>query len=325
MKKTIVYGLGTAYKKIISDYFNKNNQDYLITAVTDKKSPKNGLDLKYDFISRDNIQKKDFDIILVTSNKYYEEIKNELISSFEIEPEKIISLETVLSGYYARSFYCDLFTDKIGVEVGGPSQVFECIYSVAKRIDGVNFSPDTVWWKAGGNQYVSNSGHVLGDIIIADAVDLSGVKDSQYDFYISSNNLEHIANPMKAVFEALRVVKGGGLVCIVVPKKDTCFDHNRDFTSFSHILDDYKNNIQEDDLTHLSEILTKHDYSLDPACGGKLNFHKRGLKNAENRCLHHHVFSLDVLKSMISYFDSVQIISAGELCGDYFILCRKLK
>ena len=38
MKKTIVYGIGEAFKNITSDYFVKNNKEYLITAVTDKKT-----------------------------------------------------------------------------------------------------------------------------------------------------------------------------------------------------------------------------------------------------------------------------------------------
>ena len=33
------------------------------------------------------------------------------------------------------------------------------------------------------------------------------------------------------------------------------FDHNRDFTTYDHLLKDYKNNIKEDDLFHLDEVL----------------------------------------------------------------------
>ena len=164
----------------------------------------------------------------------------------------------------------------------------------------------------------------MGDIIIADAVDLSVVKNSTYDFYISSNNLEHIANPMKAVSEMLRITKKDGVILVVVPKKDTNFDHNREFTSFEHILDDYEKNIAEDDLTHLAEILEKHDYDLDKPCGGKENFHARALKNFENRGLHHHVFCPDVLKNIFNYFGGNTVIECGELVRDYYLLAEKI-
>ncbi len=323
MKKTIVYGIGEAYKNITSDYFVKNNKEYLIIAVTDKKNPPENFDSKYKFINRYDLNKDEFDIVLVTSNKYFKEIKDELVFEFHIEPEKIISLQSVLSVFYARDFHYELFKDKTGIEVGGPSLIFEDIYDIAKTVDGVNFSANTIWWDKKGNQYTSKSGQILGDIIIADAVDLSVVKDSTYDFYISSNNLEHIANPMKAVSEMLRIVKKDGVILVILPKKDTNFDHNREFTTFEHILDDYKNNIGENDLTHLKEILEKHDYDMDKPCGGKEKFYERALKNFENRGLHHHVFSPNVLKRMFNYFGVSTVIECGELRADYFILVRK--
>lgn len=322
MKRTIVYGLGKAFNNITSDFFEKNNKEYFIIGVSDKKTPAENFDSKYKFIDRDDITGTDFDAVLVTSDKYYEEIKNELVSLCSIKPERIASLKKVLSGYYARCLHFDLFREKNGIEVGGPSFIFEGLYQIAKKIDGVNFSDNTLWWDKKSNQYASHSGQVLGDVIIADAVDLSGIKDGQYDFYISSNNLEHIANPMKAVAEMLRVTKNDGVILLIVPKKDTNFDHNRDFTTFEHILDDYKNNIGEDDLTHLDEILEKHDYDMDKPCGGKENFYKRALKNIENRGLHQHVFCPDVLKEMFSYFGG-SVVECGALVRDYYILVKK--
>jgi len=55
------------------------------------------------------------------------------------------------------------------------------------------------------------------------------------------------------------------------------------------MLQDFSSGTAESDLTHLPEILEKHDLSMDLAAGQE-EFHRRSLDNFSNRCLHHHVF-----------------------------------
>ncbi len=157
---------------------------------------------------------------------------------------------------------------------------------------------------------------------IADAVDMSCLNDASYDFVMSSNNLEHIANPIKALKEFVRVLKYGGCVIVLVPMKDRTFDHRREYTSFEHILEDYRNDMQETDLTHLPEILELHDYELDPPAGGPENFRKRSMLNYENRCLHHHVFCEDSLRKIFEYLN-LEVIGLDECGGNYRIIGRK--
>lgn len=54
-----------------------------------------------------------------------------------------------------------------------------------------------------------------------------------------------------------------------MPLKENCFEHNREYMLFEHLLEDYTHDIKEDDLTHLMEIIEKHDYAMDVKCGGK--------------------------------------------------------
>ena len=42
---------------------------------------------------------------------------------------------------------------------------------------------------------------------------------------------------------------------------DNNFDKKRPITSFEHLLDDYKNNMDEDDLTHMDEVIKLTDFS----------------------------------------------------------------
>lgn len=319
----IIYGLGQQFKE---DFFEKKILEkiqsvYDIIAVSDKRelTEEDQEKLGWPFISRERISSIKYDLILITSKVYYDEIKEELINDYQINEKQIISTDELLKEVYNHFIHVNLFRNKAGVEIGGPTQFFsENIYKVCTSCDGINFSNKTEWWKQEANDYYFEN-IKLGQVIIADATKLISIPDDKYDFCISSNNLEHIANPLKALKEFKRIIKRNGILLIVVPMKSECFDHNRNFTLFEHILNDYNINIEESDLSHLPEILEKHDYKMDIPCGGKDNFYLRSIKNFENRCLHHHVFSISVLEKMFEYLD-IKIIESGELAYDYFIL-----
>ena len=200
------------------------------------------------------------------------------------------------------------FEGKCGLEIGGPSQIFERdqlipIYPKAQIIDECNFSKQTIWnsdekretaWKA-GKRFVS------------EACDLSGIADGAYDFVLASHVLEHVANPLRALGEWSRVLKDGGTLLAVVPHKEGTFDHRRPFTPFAHIVADFEAGTGEDDTTHLEEILSYHDLLLDRGAGSLTKFRERCARNAEVRALHHHVFSPKTLVSMLD-FGSMRVL-----------------
>ncbi|MHB8304110.1 MAG: class I SAM-dependent methyltransferase [Acidobacteriaceae bacterium] len=219
------------------------------------------------------------------------------------------------------------FKGKTGLEIGGPSDFFAedgCIpiYPIVSSLDGVNFSATTVW--TGNidlpNGYVAR-GKSLGKQFILDATDLSELDKQTYDFVLSCNNIEHIANPLKAVEQWVSLLKPNGVIVIVAPKKEANFDHNRSTVKFTHLIQNYKDCVQEDDLEHLEEILKLHDLTLDPPAGTPEQFKERSLKNFENRCLHHHVFSLQVLSEVCLYF-KLSVIGKLEIHGNYVIIAR---
>lgn len=205
------------------------------------------------------------------------------------------------------SSYVSYFENKKGIEIGGPSKIFSeelPIYQLVDSLDGCNFSSFTTWEgaiKEGEtyNFYKSKCGHQY----VSEASNLYQIQDEKYDFLISSHCLEHCANALKTVEEWLRVIKKGGAILIILPDKNFTFDRNRPETRFEHLLDDYNNKIDEHDLTHLDEILTMHDLSLTPEFKSIEEFRERSLKNYDNRCLHHHIFTFDLMKEMFNYFD----------------------
>ena len=221
--------------------------------------------------------------------------------------------------------YEKYFLEATGIEIGGPSLFFQYIiplYPVIAKLDGVNFSRQTMWEGSinAGNtfKYYKNN---VGFQFISEASDLCQVKSGSYQFLISSNCLEHVANPLKAVEEWIRVISPGGYLLLVLPNKSSGFDHRRPITLFEHLLDDYKNNTTEHDLTHLDEILALHDLSRDPAAGDHENFRKRSLDNFNNRGLHHHVFDLPLIEKIFSHF-GVSLVQSDTTETDYVALGR---
>ena len=222
--------------------------------------------------------------------------------------------------------YEPLFAGRGGLEIGGPSGVFRKtigIYQRASMVDGVNFSDRTIWEGeiAAGRTYRLGK-NKLGWQYIAEASDLSGVPAQRYDFLVSSNCLEHVANPLKALEAWREVLVPGGTMVLVVPRRDSTFDHRRPYTTFAHLKADHAADVGEDDMTHLEEILACHDLSRDPRAGDAEAFRRRGLDNLANRCLHHHVFSRAVLAEAMG-FAGLSVIELAETEGDLWCFARK--
>lgn len=186
---------------------------------------------------------------------------------------------------------------KFGLEIGGPSGPFGDagelpLYRYLAGLDNCVFSLETIWEGRRAEDWIFSyhPRKANGFNFIREATDLHGIANHRYDFVLSSHNLEHISNPVRALKEWMRVVKPGGVVIVLLPDYRRTFDHRRNPTPIEHMLEDYKLGRDERDLTHLEEILELHDLSRDPMAGPKDHFQQRSLRNFENRCLHHHVF-----------------------------------
>ena len=209
----------------------------------------------------------------------------------------------------------DITSDKHGVEIGGPSVTRDIIYKNAKDIDNVIFSPDTVWSKHGEDyMYYKDK---IGKVIINDAVNISSIKDESYDFCLSSHSLEHIANPLKAVKEWLRVIKTGGYVIIIVPEKSVCFDYRRNYSKFSTLLSQYEKNVGEDDLSTLPEILNNYDYRLEMKID---EFYRISQDNYNNRRLHHYCYDDLLLMEICNYLNCEFIYKETRWIDRWFVM-----
>jgi SAM-dependent methyltransferase len=203
--------------------------------------------------------------------------------------------------------FADLFRDRVrgrtGLEIGGPSPFFRTflpIYAYVESLDNCVFASETIWEGEVKPSFEYLPGKRPGRNYIVDGKDLHQFADASYDFVLSCHNLEHIANPVRALNEWIRVTKPGGCIVLVLPNCRHTFDHRRCVTSVRHMLDDYANDIGEDDQTHLKEVLAKHDLRRDPGAGSLENFQQRCLNNIQHRALHHHVFNPQNTRELLS-------------------------
>ena len=220
--------------------------------------------------------------------------------------------------YMLNNHLTQITMNKFGVEIGGPSGTGTIIYENAIRIDNVIFSKETVWSNH-SDEYKYYDGKT-GKLIINDAVNISLVYSQVYDFVFSSHSLEHIANPLKAIKEWLRILKKGGYLIIIVPEKSACFDHKRNYSKFTTLLSQYEKNVGEDDLSTLPEILKNHDLSMDLPAGDLDSFRLRSLDNFNNRCLHHYVYSDELLMEICNYFKCEFIYKETQGLNKWFIM-----
>ena len=220
---------------------------------------------------------------------------------------------------------------KSGLEIAGPSRIFTegniiPIYPLIKSLDCCNFSTKTIWQGNinEGKHYRFSEKKEPGYQFICDGTDLKEILSKKYDFILASHVLEHIANPLKAVNEWVRVLKNNGILLLALPYKNKTFDHNRPITSFNHLIKDFENNIGEDDLTHLPEILKLHDLSLDKPAGDLKQFKKRSQNNYDNRCLHHHVFDEELITKIFNYF-KIKILKTDLVLPRHILIIGEKK
>jgi SAM-dependent methyltransferase len=244
----------------------------------------------------------------------------------------VSSVKVRLAGPFRRLFprkkpgnwdvYRKAIESKIGLEIGGPSRLwasghFLPIYAACKYVDGCNFAGETVWeGKIHEGPYYCG-GHREGRQYIADAVDLVLFGDHSYDFVLSCHSLEHIANPIRALEEWIRVLKPNGFLVLAVPHRDGFLPLIRPVSSLDHIVDDYKACVTEHDMTHLEELILTNTKLNDEA--SKQRERDIFSRNFEHRMMHHHSFDPTLLISLVDYVGMQ--IRAVNLLKPYQIVC----
>lgn len=185
-----------------------------------------------------------------------------------------------------------IVTGKKGIEIGGPSATFRRIFNLpiydhVLSLDNCDFSQNNEW-ASHSPSYCFSKRRECGKTYFAEGSNLSEIPAGDYDFLLSSHNLEHFANPVKALKEWQRVLKPGGHMVIVLPYYARTFDHRRVPTTVEHMVEDFEKDMGEDDLTHVEETFAAH--RLNAGHGSDEELHRLLMTNFSHRMMHHHVF-----------------------------------
>lgn len=79
--------------------------------------------------------------------------------------------------------------------------------------------------------------------------------DEAFDFVVNSHVLEHVCNPGRQIQEWLRIVKPGGVLYMIIPDKNFCFDRKRVTTSVEHLMQEFEDDIGEVTLDHYRDYM----------------------------------------------------------------------
>lgn len=150
---------------------------------------------------------------------------------------------------------------------------------------------------------------------LADAAALP-LPDDTLDYLCSSHVLEHLPDPIRALYEWHRVLKPNGLLYLVVPDKRFTFDAPRPVTPVDHLIRDFVQSAENASLGEIDEFVLQSDWQLlRPHCP-KLDEtrerhearadYQRRLDRGERIDIHYHTFTAESLAATIK---------AAGLCG----------
>jgi len=205
------------------------------------------------------------------------------------------------------SDYTERLTGLRALEIGGTSEFFSDrgalpIYRCLSSLDNVNFTKQEIWHgdESAKASFLFHPNKPAGRNVICEGNALIPIEDNSYDVVISSNVIEHFANPIKAVMEWSRVVRPGGYVLTVTPEKNDWIDHRRALTTWEHLLSDYTSDIPEEDTTHVEDVIANTDYNLlQPHEAAEVEDQCR--RNLETRTVHHHTFNTALAVELMLY------------------------
>lgn len=199
---------------------------------------------------------------------------------------------------------------KSGIEFGGPTELFSNpqygmhLYPYVD-LDGGNIIKDNYFQTNFDINFIygGNIGRQY-DVDCTNVEQLCSLK--KYDFVVTSHAIEHFANPIKTLkLWEKHILKKDGYILTIIPDYQYCFDRKRPLTTMEHLIEDYKNNVGEDDTTHIEEQKELHDWSY----GGHPKFYELCEMNEKTRVVHHHTFDIELVEELFAYCGFKKVLS----------------
>jgi hypothetical protein len=165
-------------------------------------------------------------------------------------------------------------------------------------------------------------------IVDLDGPDLEAVDGSRYDFFVATDVLEHLADPIGFLRRVAGIMRVGALLLLVVPDRDFTFDFRRRRTSWRHLEREHRQGVTivDDDhvLDHL-RLATGGGVPSDP------EERRLRIEDARRSSIHAHVWdqsSFDdfirrVLERHLSGVRAVERVPSVEAGGAMVYLLRR--
>ena len=132
--------------------------------------------------------------------------------------------------------------------------------------------------------------------VLTDFDTLENIADSSLDFLVACHVIEHTRNPIGSIAAALRKLKPGGRLVLVVPDKERTFDRARPVTTLEHLVEDHRDPRRDRDIAHYEEF-----YRLaEPVSQNHLADTIRQ-KFAECYAIHFHVWTHPSFAQMLNH------------------------
>jgi len=188
------------------------------------------------------------------------------------------------------------------LEFGGPSFVFSAagpfkIYTKVDSLILVDFADKNFW--SGLNDHQIDHARIHRVVSDATNFDLNLLKDVYC--VLSSHMVEHLANPLKYLKNVYSGLDNGALIVTVLPYYKWTYDRSRKPTNLDHIIDDFNNNMDENDLTHLKEVIDSYNNLHQGPYYNFENFVVESENNHFHRKMHHHCFDKKLVKDLHEY------------------------
>jgi len=228
--------------------------------------------------------------ILKNGDPYYN-INLSLNSVFSLKKNKVLNEifpnnkpQKVLDQIEIREDIAKRFIHGEGIEIGALNRHLPLPNGVNVRyLD--KFSNEEL------KRIYSNLKNTVNVDIIDDGEKLNKIEDNSQDFIIANHFIEHCQNPILALENMMKKLKGGGILFLAIPDKRYTFDKERPITSYEHLLKDYNHGPEQSKIDHLKEWVK---YVI------KNDNEKKAIKNLlkSNYSIHFHVWTK---KEMIDF------------------------
>jgi SAM-dependent methyltransferase len=168
------------------------------------------------------------------------------------------------------------------------------------------------------------------EVLDLDREGLGRFADESVDFSILCNVLQHLANPIRSVEEAFRVVKPGGHVVLSAPDHRFTFEASRPATAFEHVMEEYLQGVSEVSDAHYVDLLVL--FCPTEIASGVTGIAPR-LAELRRRLEHAHVWDsrgfLELVKRGLRVVDvQAEIVfqaTGEETHSECFLVMRKIK